>query len=84
MNSGMDPQTYSPEVTPPPTEEPLPDGTDAPRPGRRGCLPVAAGIALVLIGIPMLVCPGPGVAVIASGFGMIAVGLGLKRGNKGS
>ena len=84
MYSGMDPQTHSPEVTPPPTVEPRPDGAGAPRSGRRGCLPVAAGVVLVLIGLPMLVCPGPGVAVLASGFGMIAVGLGLKRGNKGS
>lgn len=65
---------------------------DAPRPpagesgsgqdaqtGRRGCLTVAAGLVLVAVGIPMLVCPGPGVATIAAGLGMIAVGLGIKR-----
>jgi hypothetical protein len=45
---------------------------------RRGCLPIVAGVLLVLVGLPMLVCPGPGAAVIASGFGMIAVGLGIK------
>ncbi|MDZ4177802.1 MAG: hypothetical protein U1E29_01005 [Coriobacteriia bacterium] len=49
----------------------------APR-GRRGCVTVALGSLLVVVGIPMLICPGPGVAVIAAGFGMIAVGLGLR------
>jgi hypothetical protein len=46
---------------------------------RRGCGSVFAGIVLVLIGIPMLVCPGPGMASIAAGIGMIAVGLDLHR-----
>jgi hypothetical protein len=58
--------------------------TDDPRPpaaphGRRGCLTVAAGLALVAVGVPMLVCPGPGIATVAAGLGMIAVGLGIKR-----
>ncbi len=46
---------------------------------KRGCGSVFAGIVLVLIGIPMLVCPGPGMASVAAGIGMIAVGLGVRR-----
>ena len=46
---------------------------------KRGCGSIAAGIILVLIGIPMLVCPGSGIASIAAGVGMIAVGLGIGR-----
>jgi len=62
------------ESTPPPST------TAAPvRVPKRGCGSVFAGIALVLIGIPMLVCPGPGMASIAAGIGMIAVGLGANR-----
>lgn len=45
---------------------------------RRGCLPVGAGVVLVLLGIPMLVCPGPGIASILLGVSLIAVGLGIK------
>ena len=44
-----------------------------------GCGSVFAGIVLVLLGILMLVCPGPGVAFIAAGVGMIAIGLGISR-----
>lgn len=44
-----------------------------------GCVSIVLGTLLVLIGIPMLICPGPGVAVILAGLGMIGVGLGLKQ-----
>lgn len=37
------------------------------------------GVILILVGIPMLVCPGPGAAVILTGAGMVAAGLGLSR-----
>lgn len=46
---------------------------------RKGCLPLILGVLLVLIGIPMLVCPGPGVAAIAAGLGMIGASLGIKK-----
>jgi hypothetical protein len=36
------------------------------------------GVLTVLVGIPMLVCPGPGMAVIGAGIGTIAVGLGIR------
>jgi dipeptide/tripeptide permease len=48
-------------------------------PEKRACFTVALGIVLVLVGTPMLVCPGPGMAVVAAGIGMIGVGLGFKR-----
>ncbi|MRR10912.1 hypothetical protein EG835_00100 [bacterium] len=51
---------------------------------RRGCFGVVGGIVLVLVGIPMLVCPGPGVVTILAGFGMIGAGLGLKRRDRSS
>lgn len=52
----------------------------APKPqGFRGCGSIVIGALLVLIGIPMLICPGPGMAAILSGLGMIGVGLGLKK-----
>jgi hypothetical protein len=43
-----------------------------------GCLSVGVGVVLVLVGIPMLVCPGPGIATIALGSGLILTGLGLR------
>lgn len=49
---------------------------------RRGCFPVILGGMTVLVGIPMLVCPGPGMAVIAAGVGMIAAGLGLRTSGR--
>ena len=49
-----------------------------PTASRGGCASVALGALLVLFGVPMLVCPGPGVATIAAGVGMIAVGLGIR------
>ncbi len=61
----------SPASAPP---APAPSATRRP-----GCVSVTLGILLVLVGIPMLVCPGPGAVVIASGVGMIAVGLGVRR-----
>ncbi|MDY0340580.1 MAG: hypothetical protein RBS17_05145 [Coriobacteriia bacterium] len=62
-------------ITPPAAPE-LPDRTAR---GSRGCSGIVLGVFLVLIGIPMLVCPGPGMAVILSGLGMIGVGLGIKN-----
>ena len=58
-------------------DEPVP--AEPPAPYRRGCLAVALGIMLTLVGIPMLICPGPGMAVVTAGLGMVGVGLGLKR-----
>lgn len=54
---------------------------DAPRPSRSGCgcFSLLGGLVLVLVGIPMLVCPGPGLVTILAGFGMIGAGLGLRR-----
>lgn len=46
---------------------------------RKGCVPLFLGVLLVLIGIPMLICPGPGVAAIAAGLGMIGASLGIKK-----
>ena len=46
---------------------------------RRGCFALAGGVMLVAIGIPMLVCPGPGIASILLGLSLIAASLGLKR-----
>jgi len=62
------------------TPEPVaPHADGAARPTRSGCASVALGVLLVLVGVPMLVCPGPSVAAVAAGVGMIAVGLGLRR-----
>lgn len=47
-------------------------GTD-----RRGCVAVFLGTGMILIGIPMLICPGPGLATIIAGAGMLAAGLGF-------
>lgn len=47
------------------------------RPGC-GCISVASGIALMLLGVPMLVCPGPGIATIVLGFGLVLKGLGVR------
>lgn len=46
---------------------------------RPGCLPVAVGAVLVLLGIPMLICPGPGIGSILLGVSLIAIGLGVRR-----
>ncbi|MHB1135538.1 MAG: hypothetical protein ACYCXR_06935 [Coriobacteriia bacterium] len=64
------------------TETSTPSATpEAPTPprGSRGCGSIVIGALLVLIGIPMLICPGPGMAAILSGLGMIGVGLGIKK-----
>lgn len=50
---------------------------EPPASDKRGCFTVVLGIVLALVGIPMLICPGPGMAVVATGVGMIV--LGLKR-----
>jgi hypothetical protein len=42
-------------------------------------VPLFLGVSLVLIGIPMLICPGPGAAVIAAGLGMIGASLGIRK-----
>lgn len=56
------------------------DTTEAPSAPRRGCgcAALAGGVALVLLGIPMLVLPGPGIAAILAGLALVAKGLGLR------
>ena len=39
---------------------------------------IIGGIILILIGIPMLVCPGPGIISIVTGISMVLAGTGLK------
>ena len=56
-----------------------PDAAARTQGGSRGCVSIVIGTLLVLIGIPMLICPGPGMAAILSGLGMIGVGLGIKK-----
>lgn len=41
------------------------------------------GLLLVLVGIPMLVCPGPGIAAIAAGLGMLGVDVARKNRQEG-
>lgn len=54
--------------------------TPAEEPRRRGgCLWVVLGSFLVLIGIPMLVLPGPGLVSIGAGVALIMRGLGIRR-----
>lgn len=66
-----------PDVT---ASSPVPSAPPAPVPhGSRGCGSVVLGMLLVLVGVPMLICPGPGVAVMLAGLGMIGVGLGIKK-----
>lgn len=62
---------------PPPSQH----AANAPGPRRRGCgcLSVIAGVLLVLLGIPMLLLPGPGIAAILGGLLLIARGLGAGR-----
>lgn len=52
--------------------------TDERGTSRRGCVSVFLGAGMILIGIPMLICPGPGLATIVAGAGMVAAGLGLR------
>ncbi|MDZ4178343.1 MAG: hypothetical protein U1E29_03790 [Coriobacteriia bacterium] len=72
--------TDSRHNAPPPPPVPL----GAPPAGERrhgcGCLALLGGVMLVLVGIPMLVLPGPGIAAIIGGFALIARGL---RGRPG-
>lgn len=49
------------------------DASDAP-PRRKGCLTIALGVVVVLLGIVLLPCPGPGMATIAAGLGMMGLG----------
>ncbi|TLM76295.1 MAG: hypothetical protein FDZ70_06745, partial [Actinobacteria bacterium] len=44
-----------------------------------GCATGCLGALLVLVGIPMLVCPGPGAATIASGLAMIGASFARRR-----
>jgi hypothetical protein len=67
----LDGMEHTPDTTPP---EPA-----TPPPGRRGCASFAIGALLVLVGIPMLVCPGPGMVTIASGLGMMGIGAMRRR-----
>lgn len=48
---------------------------------RKGCscLSVVGGVLLLLVGCPMLVLPGPGIAAMAAGAALIAAGLGFRR-----
>lgn len=61
----------------PDTPAPFPEQT--PREPKPGCVTAGLGCLLVIVGIPMLICPGPGAAAIASGIGMIGAGLARKR-----
>jgi hypothetical protein len=65
-----------PERAPDP-DVPVPETAD--EPGRRSCLVVGLGVALVILGVPMLALPGPGILTIAAGVGLIAMGRGKKR-----
>ncbi len=73
-------QSMETEVTPVVAqiiEDEVPQDDGIERPGC-GCLTVGIGVVLVLVGIPMLVCPGPGIATIALGSGLVLTGLGLR------
>lgn len=50
--------------------------------GRRSCLLVAGGVIVTLVGVPLLILPGPGIGAIALGIGMIATGLGWRPRGK--
>lgn len=67
------------DETPGPDVSAPPHLSGPPARGSRGCGGIVLGSLMVLIGIPMLICPGPGVAVILAGLGMIGVGLGIKK-----
>jgi hypothetical protein len=56
------------------------DDDGLPDPERRSVLVVGAGVVLVILGIPMLALPGPGLLTIAAGAGLVAVGLGRRKG----
>ncbi len=49
---------------------------------RRGCGSFVLGGILVLIGIPMLVCPGPGIASILAGLGLMGFGTARRMAEK--
>jgi len=51
-----------------------PVGDDLP-PRRVGCASLFLGIILVIVGIPMLLLPGPGIAAILGGIVLIVRGL---------
>jgi len=79
---------YSPSRPPlPEAPRPVPEAPHAasmatPRrspPKGRGCLWTVGGVALVAVGIPMLVLPGPGIAAILGGVWMMGRGLGLVK-----
>ena len=46
---------------------------------KRGLGSVIIGAVLVLVGVPMLILPGPGALTVAAGVGLIATGLRLRR-----
>jgi len=56
--------------------------TATPPPAGFGCgraITLFVGIALIALGIPMLVCPGPGLLSIGAGAAMVLGALGIKR-----
>lgn len=56
-----------------------PTPTPAKEPGRAGgCLKIALGMFLILVGIPMLVLPGPGLISIGAGVMLVLRGLGVR------
>ncbi|MGV8084454.1 MAG: hypothetical protein AB2L09_12615 [Coriobacteriia bacterium] len=56
---------------------------ETPQSGCGSCLLVIGGIAAMLVGVPLLILPGPGIGMIALGLGMITAGLGLGPRRKG-
>ena len=58
------------------------DGSGSERPSepkRRSGVLVGLGVGLVVVGVPMLVLPGPGILSIAAGAGLISRGLGRPK-----
>jgi len=64
------------------TDPSAPERTSGPPPSGFGCgraFALFGGIALIALGIPMLVCPGPGLLSIATGAAMVLGALGIRR-----
>ncbi|MDI6902060.1 MAG: PGPGW domain-containing protein [Anaerosomatales bacterium] len=71
-------RTVRPEA--PGMTEPL--SPTAPPESRSGCASFVLGGILVLIGVPMLVCPGPGIATILAGLGLMGFGTARRVAEK--